>query len=339
MLAAMLSGYANNKNEAPASPPTHVIDYIKYMRQWYGDKDNIVYMRAINPDDNSLRSSVEVIPFQCPKDKGIMTKFKRAFFEDIDLAYHFTQAMPGQLGGWVVGIGDYKDQEMYTRDRTEQEHIAMWVKNAKNPEMRDYYGVVWDYKSDVIKGKIFIIYSRREDLQKDRNNSNSQEQNDNFFNSQKEKINETLLKINPEENVEEWWKDWNEKNGIKNKSLSSVPSIPSVPKGNAKVEKGVLRLNGHDEWVEVYRANNVELSSKALTVSFDVKPGKLCGMYEGAPYVTKGNTQFGVPMLCARQEGKEAGSRGPRPRNGGDYRPSRAWGKGHPYVGEGQHSG
>ena len=145
--------------------------------------------------------------------------------------------MPGQLGGWVVGIGDYKDQEMYTRDRTEQEHIAMWVKNAKNPEMRDYYGVVWDYKSDVIKGKIFIIYSRREDLQKDRNNSNSQEQNDNFFNSQKEKINETLLKINPEENVEEWWKDWNEKNGIKNKSLSSVPSIPSVPKGNAKVEK------------------------------------------------------------------------------------------------------
>ena len=237
MLAAMLSGYANNKNEAPASPPTHVIDYIKYMRQWYGDKDNLVYMRAINPDDNSLRSSVEVIPFQCPKDKGIMTKFKRAFFEDIDLAYHFTQAMPGQLGGWVVGIGDYKDQEMYTRDRTEQEHIAMWVKNAKNPEMRDYYGVVWDYKSDVIKGKIFIIYSRREDLQKDRNNSNSQEQNDNFFNSQKEKINETLLKINPEENVEEWWKDWNEKNGIKNKSLSSVPSIPSVPKGNAKVEE------------------------------------------------------------------------------------------------------
>lgn len=237
MLAAMLSGYANNKNEAPASPPTHVIDYIKYMRQWYGDKDNIVYMRAINPDDNSLRSSVEVIPFQCPKDKGIMTKFKRAFFEDIDLAYHFTQAMPGQLGGWVVGIGDYKDQEMYTRDRTEQEHIAMWVKNAKNPEMRDYYGVVWDYKSDVIKGKIFIIYSRREDLQKDRNNSNSQEQNDNFFNSLKEKINKSLLKINPEENVEEWWKDWNEKNGIKNKSLSSVPSIPSVPKGNAKVEK------------------------------------------------------------------------------------------------------
>lgn len=64
--------------------------------------------------------------------------------------------------------------------------------------------------------------------------------------------------------------------------------------GNARIKKGVLCLSGHDEWVEVYRSNNVELSGNALTISFDVKPGKLCGMYEGAPYITKGNTQFGV---------------------------------------------
>ncbi len=75
---------------------------------------------------------------------------------------------------------------------------------------------------------------------------------------------------------------------------SSPYDTPAHLMGNAKVVKGTLRLSGHDEWVEVYRANNVELSSKALTISFDVKPGKLCGMYEGAPYVTKGNTQFGV---------------------------------------------
>ena len=75
---------------------------------------------------------------------------------------------------------------------------------------------------------------------------------------------------------------------------SSPYDTPAHLMGHAKVEKGTLRLSGHDEWVEVYRANNVELSGKALTISFDVKPGKLCGMYEGAPYVTKGNTQFGV---------------------------------------------
>ena len=75
---------------------------------------------------------------------------------------------------------------------------------------------------------------------------------------------------------------------------SSPYNTPAHLMGNAKVKKGVLQLSGHDEWVEVYRSNNVELTSKALTISFDVKPGKLCGTYEGAPYITKGNTQFGV---------------------------------------------
>ena len=75
---------------------------------------------------------------------------------------------------------------------------------------------------------------------------------------------------------------------------SSPYNTPVHLMGNAKVEKGVLHLNGHDEWVEVYRSSNVELSGKALTISFDVRPGKLSGTYEGAPYITKGNTQFGV---------------------------------------------
>lgn len=75
---------------------------------------------------------------------------------------------------------------------------------------------------------------------------------------------------------------------------SSPFKTPVHLMGNAKVKKGVLNLSGHDEWVEVYRANNVELTSKELTISFDVKPRKLSGMHQGAPYVTKGNTQFGV---------------------------------------------
>ena len=75
---------------------------------------------------------------------------------------------------------------------------------------------------------------------------------------------------------------------------SSPFHTPAHLMGNAKIVKGVLYLSGHDEWVEVYRSNNVELAGNALTISFDVKPGKLSGTYEGAPYVTKGNTQFGV---------------------------------------------
>ena len=82
---------------------------------------------------------------------------------------------------------------------------------------------------------------------------------------------------------------------------SSPFDTPVHLMGNAKVKKGVLCLNGHDEWVEVYRSDNVELKGNALTISFDVKPGKLSGMNEGAAYVTKGNTQFGVVQKGAEK--------------------------------------
>ena len=54
----------------------------------------------------------------------------------------------------------------------------------------------------------------------------------------------------------------------------------------------------HDEWVEVYRDNCLELTGSNLTISFDVCPRKLissCGSF-----VTKGEWQFGV-----EQRGKE----------------------------------
>ena len=70
--------------------------------------------------------------------------------------------------------------------------------------------------------------------------------------------------------------------------------------GYSKVQKGILNLSGHEEWVEVYRQDQLELTGDALTISFDVKPGRLCGANEGAPYISKGVAQFGV-----RQMGEE----------------------------------
>ena len=75
---------------------------------------------------------------------------------------------------------------------------------------------------------------------------------------------------------------------------SSPYNTPVHLMGYSKVQKGVLHLSGHEEWVEVYRQNQLELKGQALTISFDVKPGKLCCANEGAPYITKGNAQFGV---------------------------------------------
>lgn len=60
----------------------------------------------------------------------------------------------------------------------------------------------------------------------------------------------------------------------------------------------VVDLNGHDQWVEVYRADNVEITGQNLTICFDVFPRDLissCGSF-----VTKGSYQFGV-----QQNGKD----------------------------------
>lgn len=78
---------------------------------------------------------------------------------------------------------------------------------------------------------------------------------------------------------------------------------PAHLMGNAQLVKDkkntVLDLNGHDQWVEVYRADNVELSGDALTITFKTYPRKLissCGSF-----ITKGSYQFGV-----QQHGKDS---------------------------------
>jgi len=60
----------------------------------------------------------------------------------------------------------------------------------------------------------------------------------------------------------------------------------------------VLDLNGHDQWVEVYRQDNTEITGDKLTLTFRIFPRKLssdCGSY-----LTKGSYQFGI-----QQKGKE----------------------------------
>lgn len=83
---------------------------------------------------------------------------------------------------------------------------------------------------------------------------------------------------------------------------SSPYQTPVHLMGNARLVKEkkntVLDLNGHDQWVEVYRSNNVELTGDELTLTCKVYPRKLvssCGSF-----ITKGNYQFGL-----QQKGKE----------------------------------
>lgn len=83
---------------------------------------------------------------------------------------------------------------------------------------------------------------------------------------------------------------------------SSPYHTPAHLMGNTTLFKDkkntVSDLNGHDQWVEVYRSDNVELAGNALTLTFKVYPRKLissCGSF-----ITKGNYQFGV-----QQQGKD----------------------------------
>ncbi|SHE71499.1 beta-galactosidase small subunit-related protein [Dysgonomonas macrotermitis] len=80
-------------------------------------------------------------------------------------------------------------------------------------------------------------------------------------------------------------------------------STPAHLMGNAKIVKGIqgnaLDLNGHDQWVEVYRQSNVEIDTDQLTLTCEVYPRKLvssCGSF-----ITKGNFQFGL-----QQQGKDS---------------------------------
>ncbi len=53
-----------------------------------------------------------------------------------------------------------------------------------------------------------------------------------------------------------------------------------------------LNLNGHDQFVEVYRQDNVEIHGDKLTITMDVFPRKLNA--SGGEFITKGSNQFGI---------------------------------------------
>ncbi|MGQ9620150.1 MAG: glycoside hydrolase family 2 TIM barrel-domain containing protein, partial [Bacteroidales bacterium] len=69
--------------------------------------------------------------------------------------------------------------------------------------------------------------------------------------------------------------------------------------GNAKLVKGfrgmAIDLNGHDQWVEVYRDDALEIKGQALTISLRIFPRKLNN--SSGAILTKGNWQFGINQV------------------------------------------
>ena len=69
--------------------------------------------------------------------------------------------------------------------------------------------------------------------------------------------------------------------------------------GRAKLVPGIsgkgIDLNGHDQWIEVYRDENLEISGDKLTLTLRVFPRSLSG--SAGTLITKGNWQFGIHQI------------------------------------------
>ncbi len=77
----------------------------------------------------------------------------------------------------------------------------------------------------------------------------------------------------------------------------SPNKVPSHLMGNnIKLVEGktgkAVNLNGHDQWVEIYRDDALEIAGDKLTITMDVFPRKLNA--SGGQFITKGSNQFGI---------------------------------------------
>lgn len=76
---------------------------------------------------------------------------------------------------------------------------------------------------------------------------------------------------------------------------------PAHLMGNGALVEGpnsqVLDLNGHDQWVEVYRADNLAIEGDALSLYLEVYPRAL--MQSSGPLLNKGSNQFGLEQQGA----------------------------------------
>ena len=76
----------------------------------------------------------------------------------------------------------------------------------------------------------------------------------------------------------------------------SPNAVPAHIMGKARLVKGLtgkaIDLNKEDQWVQVYRADAVEISGDRLTLTLDILPRKYNG--SGGYLLTKGENQFGL---------------------------------------------
>ena len=86
---------------------------------------------------------------------------------------------------------------------------------------------------------------------------------------------------------------------IKTLKDESANNVQVNVMGRARLVPGFdgkgIDLNGHDQWVEVYRDKALEISGNQLTLSLRVFPRSLSS--SAGTLITKGNWQFGIHQI------------------------------------------
>ena len=84
---------------------------------------------------------------------------------------------------------------------------------------------------------------------------------------------------------------------LEDKSPNNIPAHlmgNNIKLVDTKTGKAV-DLNGHDQWVEIYRKNNLEIDGNKIAITMDVFPRKLNA--SGGHFITKGSNQFGIRQV------------------------------------------
>lgn len=165
-------------NTPPASPPTNLINALKKLGDYSGDKSKSLSATKYN-SDGSLQYQYSVLPFICRSDEQLLRNVRNAFEKDKNCGYSFVHYSAGSQSATKIEIstGGSPIRNIPVRTDANQETYILQVKNTENPRLKDIYALVVDppkdnsgnrfdpndhylYSRQVVEGRIITVTRR-----------------------------------------------------------------------------------------------------------------------------------------------------------------------------------
>lgn len=136
-------------NTLPASPPTNLINALKKLGDYSGDKGKSLAATKYN-QDGSLQYQYSVLPFLCKTDEQLLRNVRDAFEKDKNCGYSYVHYPAGNQSAPKIEISTSGSpaRTIPVRTNANQDTYILQVKNADNPRMKDIYAIVIDPPAD-----------------------------------------------------------------------------------------------------------------------------------------------------------------------------------------------